>query len=265
MVMMLTIVAAYAYALFLQAPRPSRRGAGGWLRWVTTVEASRFMLVSTDGLAMSLSVVLTGSRSGLASLIVALAFLALAVWRSTPGGRSRVAALGFLGVLVVGGLAWGGADILLERFARAPAELEGRFAAWRDTRAIIGDFPWFGTGLGTYGQAMLVYQTGDRTSMYVQAHNDYLQVMAEGGLLVGIPVLVVFGLIASGIRRRLSSGQDDRLTAWIRLGAIAGLLGVAAQSFVEFSLQMPGNAVLFVVLMAIALHRPGRIPHAARV
>jgi O-antigen ligase len=101
--------------------------------------------------------------------------------------------------------------------------------------------------------------------MYLQAHNDYLQLMAEGGLLVAIPALIVAGLIVAGIRRRLSSGHDDRLTAWIRIGAVAGLLGMAAQSLVEFSLQMPGNAVLFVVLMALALHRPVRAPHAARV
>ena len=265
MVMALPVVVGYAYALFLQAPRPSRPDLGGWLRWAATVDASRFMLVSTVGLAMSLSVVLTGSRSGLASMLVALAFFSLAVWRSTYGGRSRALAVSFLGVLVVGALAWGGADTLLERFARAPAELEGRFAAWRDTRTIIADFPWFGTGLGTYGQAMLIYQTADRTSMYVQAHNDYLQIAAEGGLLVGLPALVVAALIVLGIRRRLTSGQDDLLTGWVRVGATAGLFGIAAQSCVEFSLQMPGNAVLCVVLMAIALHRPARVSHAARL
>jgi hypothetical protein len=265
MVMVLPVLAGYAYALFQRTPRPSQPGLSGWVRWATTVEASRFVLVSTVGLAMSLSVVLTGSRSGLASLLVALTFLAYAVWRSTHPGHGRRAALGFLGALVLGALAWGGADTLLERFARAPAELEGRFAAWRDTREIIGDFPWFGTGLGTYGRAMLVYQTGDRSSMYVQAHNDYLQVIAEGGLLVSVPVAIVVGLVVAGIRRRLSSGQDDRVTVWVRLGAVAGLLGIAAQSLVEFSLQMPGNAVLFVVLMAIALHRPDRALHATRV
>jgi hypothetical protein len=106
MVMVLPIVVGYAYALFLQAPRPNRPGVGGWIRWASTVEASRFVLVGTVGLAMSLSVVLTGSRSGLASLLVALAFLGHAVWRSTHGGRSRMAALGFLGVVIVGALAW---------------------------------------------------------------------------------------------------------------------------------------------------------------
>jgi hypothetical protein len=56
------------------------------------------------------------------------------------------------------------------------------------------------------------------------------------------------------------------LTRWIRSGAVAGLIGIAAQSLVEFSLQMPGITVLFVLLLAIAVHRPnGRAHHAHRV
>jgi hypothetical protein len=42
---------------------------------------------------------------------------------------------------------------------------------------------------------------------------------------------------------------------WIRFGAAAGLAAIALQSTVEFSLQMPGNATLFVVLCALALHQ----------
>jgi hypothetical protein len=37
---------------------------------------------------------------------------------------------------------------------------------------------------------------------------------------------------------------------------VAGLAAIATQSVVDFSLQMPGNRVLFVLLLAIALHRP---------
>ncbi len=265
MVMVLPVVAGYAYALFLRAPRPDGRGASAWIRWIATVEANRFLLVSTVGLAMCLTVVLTGSRSGLVSLVIAFAVLGWAVWRSMPSRGRRMMAVAYLAVLVVGALAWGGADTLITRFGNSPAEIEGRLSAWRDSIRIISDFPVFGTGLGTFGRAMLLYQTASRASMYVQAHNDYLQLVVEGGLLVTVPAIVVVALVVSGIRRRLTSGQDDPMTAWVRVGAVAGLCGIAAQSLVEFSLQMPGNTVLFVVLLAIALHRPVHIAHAHRV
>jgi O-antigen ligase len=235
------------------------------MRWLVTVDASRFVLVTSVGLAMSLTVVLTGSRSGIASLILAFAVLGAAMWRSLRHGQRRLLVPVYLGVIVLGALAWGGIDTLAARFANAPVEAEGRLSAWRDSVTIMRHFPVFGTGLGTYGHAMLVYQTSDRASMYAQAHNDYIQLAAEGGLLVGLPVIVVAVIIARGIRRRLTSPEDDLLTAWIRRGAVAGIIGVGAQSLVEFSLQMPGNAVLFVTLLALALHRPSRHSHAHRV
>jgi hypothetical protein len=267
MVMVLPMVAGYAYALFLQSPRPQERGLASWLRWVLTVDASRFVLVSAVCLAMSLTVVLTGSRSGIVCLSLALGVLGTRMWRSLAVSRRRMMVLVYLGLIVVGAIAWGGVDTLAARFATAPSHAEGRLSAWRDAGSIIEDFPWFGTGLGTYGQAMLVYQTSDRASMYVQAHNDYVQLLAEGGALVTIPAIVVGVFLVSGIRRRMRSGQDDLLTRWVRTGAVAGLIGIAAQSLVEFSLQMPGNTVLFVVLLAVALHRP-TVPvlaHARRI
>jgi hypothetical protein len=40
----------------------------------------------------------------------------------------------------------------------------------------------------------------------------------------------------------------------VRLGALGGIVAVAVQSAVDFSLQMPGNAALFATLCGVALH-----------
>ena len=53
------------------------------------------------------------------------------------------------------------------------------------------------------------------------------------------------------------------MTRWVRAGALAGLIGIAAQSVVEFSLQLPANAALAAVLLAVAIHPSnGRVEHA---
>jgi O-antigen ligase len=102
--------------------------------------------------------------------------------------------------------------------------------------------------------------------MFMQAHNDYLQLAAEGGLLVGTPVLVTLAILGRRVWASLDARSGDARSSWIRVGAVAGLAGVAAQSLVEFSLQMPGNAALFVVLLAIAVHQPAVRPsHAHRI
>jgi hypothetical protein len=63
--------------------------------------------------------------------------------------------------------------------------------------------------------------------------------------------------------RRFRS-PDDPEVYWLRVGAVGGLLAIALQSLLEFSLQMPGNAALFVVLLAIALHTSRTASRTAR-
>ena len=109
-----------------------------------------------------------------------------------------------------------------------------------------------GTGAGTYGIAMLYYQRADRFVQFNQAHNQYLQVAAEGGIvLVGL-VLAALTALARTIGQRLESESTGAY--WIRVGAACGLLAVALQSLWETGLVMPANAALAAVLAAIACH-----------
>jgi O-antigen ligase len=227
------------------------------LRWAMSEEAGRPLYLTAAVLIMGMALTITGSRSGIAAFVFAMAVMATFVVARVPDARVRKLAASLFAVIVAGAIVWAGVGATLERFSLVSQDAGGRFAAWRDTLRIIGDFPLTGIGVGSYARAMLVYQTGNRASMYAHAHNEYLQVLAEGGLLVTLPVVALVGLIVLTIRRRVVLGEDDTLTQWIRAGAIAGLAGIAAQSLVEFSLQMPGNRVLFVILLAIALHRPG--------
>ena len=89
-----------------------------------------------------------------------------------------------------------------------------------------------------------------------EAHNEYLQLAAEGGVLLGVPVVCALAAFARDVRRRFVGSSESGY--WVRLGAVTGLVAIALQSTVEFSLQMPGNAALCAVLCAIALHRDPR-------
>lgn len=265
MVMALPVVVAYGMAAAQRSGRRAPDGVGGWLRWAGGVEGNRFLLISTAALVMAAAVVLTGSRSGIVSLLVAVGALAAFLLRRLPKRRTQLAVVTYLMVVVLGATAWAGSDLILSRFQAAPGEIHGRLGAWSDTIDIIQDFPIFGVGLGGYRRAMLIYQTTDRSTMYAQAHNDYLQLAAEGGLLVTLPAIALAAIVLVDARRRFAVGDTDPMAYWLRRGAAAGLLGIAAQSLVDFSLQMPGNTLLFVVLLAIVLHRPGPLTHAHRV
>jgi hypothetical protein len=99
---------------------------------------------------------------------------------------------------------------------------------------------------------MLVYQRSDRSVHFNQARNHYLQVVAEGGLLLIVPTalaLVAFVRAAAEALRR-----DRSLFLWIRTGAACGLCAVAVQSIWETGLTMPANAALAATLAALLVH-----------
>jgi O-antigen ligase len=115
-------------------------------------------------------------------------------------------------------------------------------------------YPLTGTGINTYSTAMFFYQQFATDVHFSAAHNDYLQVLAEGGLLVGIPAAAAIVALAWTIRRRFRE-ESSPSTFWIRAGATIALLSIAIQELGDFSLQIPGNAFLFAVVCAIAVHR----------
>jgi len=115
-----------------------------------------------------------------------------------------------------------------------------------------------GTGAGAYGTAIQRYQTAEPGYAIGQAHNHYLQLAAEGGTLLVVPVGLAAGLFAVALVRSLK--RDGSYTYLVRAGAAAGLAGVMVQSVWETGLRMPANAMLFAILAAIATHGSPRDP-----
>lgn len=239
------------------AERASRHRHGGWRHLISRLsspEAGRAQLMAIAVLVMGLSLLMTRSRSGLGGLVIAMGIAAVVAGRRLVSGRARVAAAAGIGSMLLLLVALAGGDVA-QRFAGAGfTELRPRI--WRDSLAAFRDFPVTGTGLNTFGTAMLTYQSSLRGVHFREAHNDYLQVLVEGGLLLAIPAAAALVALVVAVRRRFRAGQDDTMTHWLRVGAATGLAAIALQSLVEFSLQMPGNAVFSVVLMAVALHEP---------
>jgi O-antigen ligase len=267
MIMALPLVVGYACAVVEITGPEGRLSPGRGLRWTATPDGSRFLTLAAAALVMATSVAATGSRSGIAALVVMLLVFAYFIAARMQRRRARTLALGGLIAVLLGGIIWLGVGRTLQRFSVVSEDVGSRISAWHDSLRIIRDMPLFGTGAGGFGTAMLVYQREHRETFYAQAHNDYLQVLAEGGLLVGIPVFAAIGLLVWTIRLRLRNGDGSVRVHWIRAGAVAGLAAIAVQSLVDFSLQIPADTLLFVVIAAIAVHRPlrPRVTHAYRV
>jgi len=138
-----------------------------------------------------------------------------------------------------------------------PYALE-RIGIWRSALAMIADNP-LGVGLGNYRLFSAIYNFPVEHAvarfgrMPRQAHNMVLQLVAEGGLLMIVPLAMLAAALAAALwryRRQRRSGGDDPLAA----GALLGLLGLLVQAMV--SKNLGNNALCFTMLFFCAVVSP---------
>lgn len=145
-----------------------------------------------------------------------------------------------------------GMVVLEKRFGPAgqvEVAMEGRAVVWRDSLSGIRDHFWTGSGFGTFPVLYPRYKSIPMGLQWRQAHNDYLQLFFETGV-VGFFLLGWFLVRMAGhvLPRLLQSNNAD---FGITLGATAGCLGMLLHSLVDFNMQIPANAMLFFVLCAL--------------
>ena len=118
--------------------------------------------------------------------------------------------------------------------------------------------PILGVGLGAYETAYPIYSRDDGaatlgTSYAVdKAHNDYFQVLADTGVIGGALTLWFIISLFQAIFR--ASKSSDPLFQAIALGCGAGIFGLLTHSLFDFNLQLPSNALLFLLLAAVVSH-----------
>jgi len=249
------------YLMVHATAHPREAATTSWRARVVAAMDGRAAFLVVSAALMMLGVALSLSRSGMLGLAAALG---VGAWLWRGAGRHGAARRGRPALLV--GLVILVAVVLIvlrvppaqvaERVSGASIALEDRGTIWRETIPIVRDFWLTGTGAGTYQTAMAIYQQSGHGLSYNQAHNHYLQVAAEGGLLLGLPVAVALVLL---LREGAAALKRDRSGMyWLRAGAAGGLAGVAVQSLLETGLLTPANSVMAAVAAAILLHVPGR-------
>ena len=199
------------------------------------------------------------SRAGIFGAAVGLiAFIALSRTRIKRGG-GLVWISGSLAALIAAASLFANFGALAMRLQETTESgMWGRRAIWRDTWRMTQDFWLTGVGAGAFERGMLVYQEGSRQFFFNHAHDEYLQLAAEGGLLLAVPATIA---VIAGVALIVNRLRGDRTPIfWLRAGAVSGMIAVAIQSIWDTGLRTPANGALFAVIAAIALHEP-RPPH----
>jgi O-antigen ligase len=201
---------------------------------------------------MLAGLLVSSSRSGMLGAAVGFVFFALCARRRLTAAQAVPVALG--ACLMLGfAAAFADVNVLASRLDSSfPEGFTGRFTIWQQTWPVIRDFWPLGSGVGTYQAVMIRYQTMSHFFYISHADNEFLQLLAEGGLLLALPVAVTLG---SGVALVVSRMREDRTAIfWMRAGAAAGMLACATQNMVEMTLRIPANALLFAILAAVATH-----------
>ena len=235
-----------------------------------TLQRERLVLYVCYLIIVCSALVLSASRGGYLSLVAVILFLALMSLslrskKAETATNSRAVQLRLVGALVLlvamsfGAMFLTSSDELMQRFGQVQNDLGGgeladdrfdRRDLWQTTLKIMKDHPLLGVGFGAYQFAYPRYDQSSGLLRVEQAHNDYLQLLADTGLLGGLVMLAfVILLFARGVA---ALQTRDLLQRAISLGALAGCFGIAVHSFVEFNLQVTTNAQMFLALAVLA-------------
>lgn len=242
------------------------------------VRREQLLIFLATILPLWMALSLSASRGGILSALTQLLMIAL-LWQSMRGVRAtkepetgwltqlrRIVSLRAVRLLlilclcagVLVSIVWIGGEPTVTRFETVAGDFkaEGRYGAsrldiWRATWELIKSAPIVGTGFNGYWVAITRFH--DASGFYTpqQAHNDYLEILAGGGIIgAGLAAWFLFELIRR-IRSRLRV-EGDVFTRAAAFGAAVGLFGVAVHSIFDFGLHIMANALVCALLIVIA-------------
>ena len=196
---------------------------------------------------------LSASRGGIISFAAEIGLLTLLLILRRSGGKHVLAGAAVLLVAFML-VSWLGVRQLIDRFASMQSlevQTDKRASMRVDTWHIFREHPWTGTGLGTLQIVFPAYETNYDARIVNHAHNDYLEALAETGIL-GATCCAWF-LIALFLRSlRLLFLHDKSFAAALHLSGLIACAGFLVHSLVDFNLHIPGNALLFFLMANLA-------------
>jgi len=196
---------------------------------------------------------LSASRGGIVSFGVELAVLALVmILRRTAGKQLFAGAAVLLLALLM--VSWLGVGQLLQRFSSfqsLEATAGKRASMRRDTWQIFLHHPVTGTGLGTLQIVYPPYESLYDGKIVNHTHNDYLEALAETGLLGGLCCAWFLGVLFTESLKRLRQ-LNNSFAGTLQLSGLVACSGFLVHSLVDFNLHIPSNALLFFLMAHLA-------------
>jgi putative inorganic carbon (HCO3(-)) transporter len=256
---LLEMVLPFAVALGLRQLRTLRGvawRAQGRARAVLSAKGLSLLVFAVSlCVIMFTALIFSRSRMGIVSAAASLLAVFTCVTMGSRSERTQPLMAALLAFGVMGLVVWIGSDPVITRFEALGQEYsqtgQNRISIWSDTLKLVRQHPLLGTGLGTFSVAYPAVQTTFLNHRVDHAHCDYLEVTSDLGLVGGV---LLFGsivwVLAHAVRGcgRVETGVDNV----VRLGCIGSISAILVHSFADFNFYIPGNALVFSVVVALA-------------
>ena len=233
------------------------------LMFVGAIGKDRRLLYITAIALMGTALLLSGSRGGLVSLMAAIFFLVIMTTKTKNYNQIALKiglAVLLISTIIIGSILIGG-ESSLTRFAEtanSPDFSTSRTHIWRVTWQIILNNLPFGAGLGAFGVAYTPFDSMNGLERVEQAHNDYLEVLANAslvGLIIG--AFFIYRLFRTGLENATTTNTFRR---GVCLGALAGCFAVLVHSLFDFVLHTTAITMLFLTLVSLVVVSGNQFP-----
>jgi O-antigen ligase len=218
------------------------------------VHGGQRILAACGAVIMAGSLVLSLSRGGTISLVLELALL---IWMTSTvqkraDARNRML---FLVTAILAFIAFIGSSAMWQGLGHLHDVV--RMDIWKDSLRMFARKPLFGWGFGTFQNVYPSFRSFYTAYFINAAHNDYLQVLVETGL-VGFSCAAWFIVVTYRNGLKVFNRGDRDWLGVLRTASLVGCTGILVHSLVDFNLQVPANAALFYIFCALASSAPAQ-------
>ncbi|NOY62308.1 MAG: O-antigen ligase family protein [Gammaproteobacteria bacterium] len=253
---LMEITIAIGIGITLTYAQRSQRGdrARSLLGQLLSFAMSIRMLYAFGILLMIAALILTASRGGSGAFAAAF-FITLITFAVLKKGDTRALKLLLVtAIILVSALVLITPGRLDDRFGKQGVGANGRDHMRTITYELAADYPLVGSGTGTYPHIYYQYKPPKLgvSAMSKRAHNDYLELLTDQGIigvsLLGASMILLLSTIIKGIRTR-----RDPVMQGLLFGSTLGIGSIMIHSLVEFNFHIPANASYFFILLAIGI------------
>lgn len=212
---------------------------------------TKIFLVVFSGVVMGLGLFLSASRGGIISMTAALVVMGIFLTGIKKYRRPGLYILIPFFILTAVYAISAGIDPTVDRFRQFESGYIDRAALTEKTLGIFDDYQVFGVGIGNFSYIFPRYQDIlHRTGFVNYAHNDWAQLLAEGGIIGFVILLAGMGFYLFKTMRKWKQAQGA-FAVCLGIAPIIALVSIGIHSFSDFNLHIPANVILLIAIIAI--------------